>query len=407
MPWTGRSYFGIGRRLPQPETGLHGEGAAAQAAAIPGPPGTERGGRNPVILKAGGLLRRHCGSALLLAVFLCIPSWLLADNLVGAGSAVTLPSPVSLGAPTDNYFGPLVPVYSPGTGADFCVVFEFLGVDEATSYINLGILIGITQSGKTVLDGNAPVPKDGQIVFASQSGLSTFAVQFPLSPLTAHPVTCASMMNARVLEQEAPYRIIQQVFALSTPQSFPDDWYQLNDKIAVTVAGSLMSSSLIVTSRNASWALTANRFTPTDKYPWASRISIVARRHFVVVLYTYFIALMPAALLIGIFWLIYRQKRSVPGGKLPARSLPGATEVAFGVAATMVAILPLRAVLVPDSLPAPTRLDVVFGLQIALLVALSLIWIKKTARWQPAPEPLPGDPPSAASSAKAAGQAPD
>jgi hypothetical protein len=403
MPWIGRSYFGIGRRLAQPETVPQGDGPAAQGAGIPGPPGGERGSRSPVTAKSGELLRRYGGSALLLAAFLAIPLWLLGNNLAGSGSAVTLPSPEPLGTPTDGYFGTPATVYSAGTAADFCVVFEFLGVDQATSYVNVGILIGITQSGRTML-GPGPVPKDGQLVFASESGLSTFAVKFPLSPLTAHPVTCASMINPPVLEKEAQYRIIQQVFALGTPQSFPNDWYQLNDRIGVTVADSPMSSSLIVTSRDAGWALTANSFRLTDGSTWASRISIIARRHLVVVLYTYFIALMPAALLIGIFWLVYQQKKS---GKLPARSLPGATEVAFGVAATMVAILPLRAVLVPDSLPAPTRLDVVFGLQIALLVALSIIWIKKTAGWQLAPEPLPGDQPSVGDGAKAAGQAPD
>ncbi len=397
MHWIGRFHFGP--RLAQSETGLPGDTAAARGAAITGPPGREPGRRN-----AGDLWRKYGGSALLLAAFLAIPLWLLGDNLAGVGSAVTLPTPVPLGAPTDGYFGTPVTVYSAGTGADFCVVFEFLGVNQANSYVNLGILVGITQSGRTMLDGHGPVPKDGQLVFASESGLSTFAVKFPLSPLTAHPVTCASMINPPVLEKEAQYRIIQQVFALSTPQSFPNDWYQLNDRIAVTVTGSLMSSSLIVTSRDAGWALTADRFTLTDGSLWASRISIIARRHLVVVLYTYFIALMPAALLIGIFCLLYQQKKS---GKLPARSLPGATEVAFGVAATMVAILPLRAVLVPDSLPAPTRLDVVFGLQIALLVALSFIWIKKTAGWEPAPEPRPGDQLPAGDGSEAAGQAPD
>lgn len=403
MPLNRRSYFGAGDGLADTGTGTAGDEAAGQGAAIGAPPGRKRGNGNRIAAKASGLRRRHGGSALLLAAFLAIPLWLLGDNLADSGSAVTLPSSVSLAAPTDNYFGSPVQVYPAGPDVDFCVVFEFLGVNEATSYVNLGILIGITSSGLRAIDKQRPLPTDGELVFASESGLSAFSVPFPLRPLTARPVTCASMLNPPVLEREAPYRIIQQVFALSTPQSFPNDWYELNDKISVAAAGFVRPASLILTSRDAGFAVTANRFTRADKPLWGSRISIIATRHLVVVYYTYFIALMPATLLIGIFWLIYEQRKSVPGGKLPGRWLPGATDIAFGVAATMVAILPLRAVLVPSSLPAPTRLDVLFGVQVALLVALSIIWIRKTAGWEQAPDPGPGDQLSSVDSAETAG----
>jgi hypothetical protein len=388
MPRIGRFYFGIGRGLAQPETGSPGGGAATgPGPAIAGPPGEERGSRNSGAAKPWSFLSRYIGPVIVLGIFLAIPVWLFTDNFVDAGSAVKLPSSEPLSMPAANYFGTPVQVYSAGLGADFCVVFEFLGVNEATSEVNLGILIGITSHGKKSV-GDHP-PKDGQLVFASESGLSTFAVNFPLSPLTANPVTCASWMNPPTLEREAPFRIIQPVFALSTPQSFPNDWYEINDKVTVKVADSRMSSSLILTSRDAGLRLTANRYTRTDGSPWASRLSFIVHRRHVVVFYTYFIAAMPAVMLILIFSLICWQRRSAPGGKLPARSLPGATDVAFGLAATMVAILPLRMVLVPDSLPAPTRLDVFFGLQIALLVALSILWIKKTAAWAPAADSGP------------------
>ena len=54
---------------------------------------------------------------------------------------------------------------------------------------------------------------------------------------------------------------------------------------------------------------------------------------------------------------------------------PSGYEIAFGVAATLVVILLLRAVLVPSSLPTLTRLDIVFGTGVAFLVAVSLAWI--------------------------------
>jgi hypothetical protein len=407
MPQIRRSYFGIGRGLAQPEPVPPGDGAAGPGAAFVAPPGRDRGDRDPLTVKAGKVVRKHGGSAILLAIFLVIPVWLFRDNVTEAGSAVQLPSSVPLGAPTANYFGKPVQVYSPGTGADFCVVFEFLGVNPSNSEVNLGILIGITSSGKKII-GHHP-PKDGQLVFASESGLSTFPVNFPLNP-KASAVTCASWMNPPTLEREATFRIIQPVFALSAPQSFPNDWYEINDNVTVRVAGRWMPSALIMTSRDASFRLAANSFNRAADGPiWASRISFIVHRRWVVVYYTYFIAALPAVMLICIFYLIYRQKRSSRDGKLQARLLPGATDVAFGVAATMVAILPLRTVLVPDSLPAPTRLDVFFGLQIALLVALSILWIKKTASWAPAPDAGPGDQTSAAESAEAVrpGESPD
>jgi hypothetical protein len=49
--------------------------------------------------------------------------------------------------------------------------------------------------------------------------------------------------------------------------------------------------------------------------------------------------------------------------------------VAFGIAATLLAILSLRTVLVPTSLPALTRLDLIFGIGVTLLVVGSIIWM--------------------------------
>jgi hypothetical protein len=74
---------------------------------------------------------------------------------------------------------------------------------------------------------------------------------------------------------------------------------------------------------------------------------------------------------------------------------PKAYEVAFGVGATMVAILPLHAVLVPAALPGLTRLDIVFSTEIALLVGLSILavaaWTHDARRADNGPAPdIPG-----------------
>ena len=101
------------------------------------------------------------------------------------------------------------------------------------------------------------------------------------------------------------------------------------------------------------------------------RFNFVLQRQGWFIAYTYFIAVMPFVLMIGLFGAyVFRRKNYTP-----ERKVPTVYEVAFGVAAALVAILPLRAVLVPSSLPTLTRLDIVFGLGTALLVALSLAWV--------------------------------
>jgi hypothetical protein len=97
------------------------------------------------------------------------------------------------------------------------------------------------------------------------------------------------------------------------------------------------------------------------KHPLTFTIS----RPWRIVFYTYWVASLPFMLLLAIGIYQYTYKKNVPKPY----------EVAFGVAATMVAILPLRAVLVPSSLPNLTRLDIVFSTEVALLVALSIAWV--------------------------------
>lgn len=74
---------------------------------------------------------------------------------------------------------------------------------------------------------------------------------------------------------------------------------------------------------------------------------------------TYFVAFMPLALLLALGVFCARRKE-----------VPTPSEAAFGVAATLVAILVLRNVPIPPAITGLTRLDILFGLQAAVLVAL-------------------------------------
>jgi hypothetical protein len=83
-----------------------------------------------------------------------------------------------------------------------------------------------------------------------------------------------------------------------------------------------------------------------------------------VVFYSYFLACLPFILLVALLSkLAYR------------REDPDTNQIAFGVAATMIAILTLRSVLVPSAISDLTRIDFVFGTEVAALVALSVLWV--------------------------------
>ena len=83
--------------------------------------------------------------------------------------------------------------------------------------------------------------------------------------------------------------------------------------------------------------------------------------------YIYLVASAPFILLVSIFAIYYSRN--------PRRRKPEPYELAFGITAALVAILPLRSVLIPSSLPSPTRLDIFFGIGTMFLVVSSIIWL--------------------------------
>ena len=150
-------------------------------------------------------------------------------------------------------------------------------------------------------------------------------------------------------------------------RAFPNDWYELDDMVTVSIQGAELSPSLIMTSRDENYSLRASVYVEHAKdNAGANTLEFTIRRPWQFWGYTYTVAAMPFVLLVGVFLIKYSRHRE---------ELPEPYEVAFGVAATLVAILPLRSVLVPSSLPSPTRLDIFFGLGIIFLVVGSIIWI--------------------------------
>jgi hypothetical protein len=273
-------------------------------------------------------------------------------------------------------------VIYPARSSDLCVTFGFLTLDPAASSANFAILIGATQHGMQQL---ATLGKHGRyksvsLVVSSNFGLSSIDIPVPLSTLEhGQASACGSGSPSQYqLLRRAEFRTTQNIFVLGQPRSFPDDWYELNDSVTACAIEKIqdtcaagpsqetkLPSSLIMMTRDEDLPMKVGIDDPSRKLPFIDPLTFTVARPGRIIFYTYWLAAMPFLLLIILGGYQYVRQRNVPK----------AYEVAFGVAATMVAILPLRAVLVPSSLPSLTRLDLMFSTEVALLVALSIVWV--------------------------------
>lgn len=235
------------------------------------------------------------------------------------------------------------------------------------------------------------------LLISSNAGLSSIAIPFPLSALLRYDQSSSCYGNTRdYVRGKYAFRTRQEVFMLGQPRAFPNDWYELDDTVTVYLCRAGQAQDECVTGVNQEGtvtappqALPATLIATTQDQDLQMSVSgdpanpgqfqSLLRRSGWFVWYTYVIATMPFVLIIGLFSAYAWRGKSRKTGKVtqyvPARAAPAVHEIAFGVAATLVAILPLRAVLIPSSLPSLTRLDIVFSTGAALLVALSVSWV--------------------------------
>lgn len=352
-------------------------------------------------------------SLLIIAILCCVPVLLFFQNTVQSSGALALTSAKELGSPRNGYFGAATPVLSP-PASDVCVAFEFLGFDPSTSVANFATVVSETRAGASYIrDRIKGGDTTGVLVMRSYLGLSAIVVPFPLGDLTT-----GTLSTACTTGKPGPYmrgigfRDEESSYLLGQPRAFPNDWYELDDTIAVylcqpketanacalqvnlqsEVAMTQLPSppSVIATTRDQDLAMTVSTGDSTLIKGTVVELRFVLQRPGLLAFYTYVIAAMPFILILVLFSAYIRWKMPNGGGAIeysPDRTVPAVHEIAFGVAATLVAILPLRAVLVPSSLPNLTRLDIVFGIGIAFLVALSLAWVLVWSQRTPAEFP--------------------
>jgi hypothetical protein len=310
-----------------------------------------------------------------------IPVILLIQNNVNSTGFHQLGYPaVDLAQPKDNNYGVPTQVYSAnadGTLTDVCVTFEFLGLDPSSPDVSLGVLVGVTRAGKAELKN---LSKQGykkvSVVVKSNSGLSNFEIPVAVSVLTAARLThCDGRLNQGNLDQHAVYRSTTTLALLGEPRAFPQDWYELNDQVGVIAGhsqnGTALTSSIVMMSRDEDLRVGVQMdqpsysFTGYPNHPVEHQFFFTVNRPTLIITYTYFVASMPFLLLITLLWF----------KRFAQRKALEPSDAAFGLAAAMVAILPLRQVLVPNTIPGLTRLDLLFGLGICFLVMASILWV--------------------------------
>ena len=233
------------------------------------------------------------------------------------------------------------------------------------------------------------------LLISSKIGLSSIVIPVPLSTLQHYDSSPACNRTKPVpYVRGGGFRVLQSIFVLGQPRAFSDDWYELSDRVTVYLCRTKQTQDECVTgltpngsTTSPGYTLPISLITTTDDQDLMmnvstgsqSQLQFVIQRWRLFVTYTYVIAAMPFILIILLFSTYAFKKRAGKDGKeisySPAVKAPAVYEIAFGVAAALVAILPLRAVLVPSSLPNLTRLDIVFSTGAALLVALSVVWV--------------------------------
>jgi hypothetical protein len=310
-----------------------------------------------------------------------IPVILLIQNNLDSTGFQPLGYPAAnLAPPRDDYYGVPTQVYSSnadGLPADLCVTFEFLSLDPTVPDVSLGVLVGVTGPGKAILKSLSEQGyKNVSVVVKSNSGLSNFEIPVAVSVLAAAPLThCVAPLHQDNLDQHAVYRSTTTLSLLGQPRAFPQDWYELDDQVGVIAGhsqnGMTLPSSIAMMSRDEDLRVGVQVDQPTYSYtgypnqPAEYQFFFTVNRPTWIIAYTYFVASMPFLLLITLLWF----------KRFAQRKALEPSDAAFGLAAAMVAILPLRQVLVPNTIPGLTRLDLLFGLGICFLVMASILWV--------------------------------
>lgn len=167
---------------------------------------------------------------------------------------------------------------------------------------------------------------------------------------------------------------------------YPDDWYAAATSFRMQLPDGLVwSTPLLASSEIPAGAEVANASGSTDKIiylsnssflqhtdegPYSSNpsISIIVRRPPLTQLFVWSMALTPALLLPIIVIQLISERREAGASSKTARN------VSLELAAALLAILPLRQVLVPSEVQGLTTVDYLLGAELAIFIGIVVIY---------------------------------
>jgi hypothetical protein len=225
-------------------------------------------------------------------------------------------------------------------------------------------------------------------------GATDATIRIPLAALLAAepgrlPVECPT----EEIAPRAPYQADVDLPVFGQPRAFPNDWYWLTAYVAMYQPSEraegdgecCLPFALDVTrgTEDLRMAIEQGRVVDDAFLP----LELEVRRPWRIVVYTYVVAIVPPLILCGLlFWQLGRRRRS--------EASPAPHELLFGMAAILLALLPLRQVLVPAEIRSLTRVDAAFATIIMLLLWAAIAWtvLRPPVVAEPAPLQSPSRP---------------
>jgi hypothetical protein len=324
---------------------------------------------------------RHAGLALAFVALLAAPLWVLGYN-VNQSVAPDLAEPVAdLGAPyAGSYAAPRSVLEDEFDSAGLvCVSLVVRTVDPRRLTAPSSILVTPTQAAQdalaaSVARGESATEDQVTLRIEYRLGATDVAIRMPLADLLAAdrgrlPEACPT----DELHPRPPYQADVELPVVGQPRAFPNDWYWLTAYVAMfQPAGGAegdgrccLPFALDVTRGTEDLRMAIQLDTVVDDA--FLPLELKAQRPWRIVFYTYVVAIVPPLILGGLlFWQLGRRRRS--------EASPAPHELLFGMAAILLALLPLRQVLVPAEIQSLTRVDAAFAAIIMLLLWAAIAW---------------------------------
>jgi hypothetical protein len=266
----------------------------------------------------------------------------------------------------------------------FCVTVEVQRIEPAE--LQVAALVSVTapdalrQTVAADVQGGVYAKTDHfKVFFEDRLALGDTTLQVPVGALLDFDmsgVNCPQSVPDSAWSQAVVLPVVGQ------PRAYPSDRYLVDQYVHMEGPSVDGISPLIsccppvdVSVASAAQGTHGRVALSADSTDWFVPVALELTRSTDAVLYSYELTAVPAALLLLLVVHMHRARRR--------DAVVRPQEIVVGVAAVPLSIIPLRQVLIPADIPGLTVLDVLFGLEIVLLVLVAF-WYTFFTR--PSPE---------------------